>query len=200
MNKLQVYGDRFFEADGKEGGDPIVPVVDKDIKAKLERLAHLESENKELISARDKAKEAKRKEEEDKLKQKGELQKLLDNKDIELSEKDKTLGELQIEADAFRQLRTAEIDEAKKSLGDKWLDEYANLSLPTLRKTVTALKAQLIKIPSTDNGGGGDPPVITLTADQKKAAKDRGLTEEEYAEILKRHKEIKADNENKMKW
>jgi len=62
------------------------------------------------------------------------------------------------------------------------------------------LKAQLIRIPSTDNGGGGDPPVITLTADQKKAAKDRGLTEEEYAEILKRHKEIKADNENKMKW
>ena len=171
MNKLQVYGYRFFEADGKEGGDPIAPVVDKDIKAKLERLAHLESENKELISARDKAKEAKRKEEEDKLKQKGELQKLLDNKDIELGEKDKILEELKTKADAFEQLRTAEIDEAKKSLGEKWLDEYANLTLPTLRKTVTALKAQLISIPSTDNGGGGDPPVITLTPNQKKEAK-----------------------------
>ena len=174
MNKLQVYGDRFFNKEGNEGGDPPAPPekkLEKDIEAKLERLAHLESENKELIAARDKAKEAKRKEEEDKLKQKGELQKLLDNKDIELSEKDKTLEDLKTKADAFEQLRTAEIDEAKKSLGDKWLDEYANLSLPALRKTVTALKAQLIKIPGTDNGGGGDPPVVTLTPDQKKEAK-----------------------------
>ena len=135
----------------------------------------------------------KRKEEEDKLKQKGEYQKLLDAKEKEFEA-------IKPKADAFDELRLSEIEEAKKSLGEKWLDEYANLSLPTLRKTVTALKAQLISIPSTDNGGGGDPPVITLTADQKKAAKDRGLTEEEYAEILKRHKEIKADNENKMKW
>ena len=106
----------------------------------------------------------KRKEEEDKLKQKGEYQKLLDAKEKEFEA-------IKPKADAFDELRLSEIDEAKKSLGDKWLDEYANLSLPALRKTVTALKAQLIKIPGTDNGGGGDPPVVTLTPDQKKEAK-----------------------------
>ena len=106
----------------------------------------------------------KRKEEEDKLKEKGEFQKLLDAKEKEFEA-------IKPKADAFDELRLSEIEEAKKSLGDKWLDEYANLSLPTLRKTVTALKAQLVRIPSTDNGGGGDPPVITLTPDQKKEAK-----------------------------
>ena len=105
-----------------------------------------------------------RKDEESKMKQKGEYQKLLDAKEKEFEA-------IKPKADAFDELRLSEIEEAKKSLGDKWLDEYTNLTLPTLRKTVTALKAQLIKIPSTDNGGGGDPPVITLTPNQKKEAK-----------------------------
>ena len=56
-----VYGYKLFETDGGEGGNPPAPVVDKELEAKLERLAHLEKENKDLIASRDKAKEAKRK-------------------------------------------------------------------------------------------------------------------------------------------
>lgn len=188
MNKLQIYGDRFFEADGKEGGDPPAPIVD-DTKAKLERLAHLEKENKDLISQRDKAKDAKRKEEEDKLKQQGELQKLLDVKETELTQ-------LKTKADAFDELRLTEVDEAKKALGDKWLDEYANLSLAALRKTVQ-LFAVNKKVAGTDNGNMGDPVTTQLTAQQKKEAYEKfpnwptEKAEEAWLDVLIRTGKIK---------
>ena len=110
MEKLQIYGDRFFEADGKSGETTTTTTetntngkdLPDEVKKQLDRLAHLEKENKDLIASRDKAKEAKRKEEEEKLKQQGELQKLLDAKEIELTQ-------LKTKADAFEELPTTEI-------------------------------------------------------------------------------------------
>ena len=167
MKLNNIYGDRFFEAPAeKEVGDPPVVVVDDETKAKLERLAHLEKENKDLISARDKAKEAKRKEEEDKLKQQGEYKELL-------NAKEKENEALKVKADAFEQLRTSEIEEAKKTLGDKWDDEYGNLSLSSLRKTVQLLSKKE-KVAGTDNGEHiSDPPKTQLTEAQKREALEK---------------------------
>ena len=194
MEKLQIYGDRFFEADGKSGETTTTTTetntngkdLPDEVKKQLDRLAHLEKENKDLIASRDKAKEAKRKEEEDKLKQQGELQKLLDAKELELTQ-------LKTKADAFEELRTTEIDEAKKALGDKWLDEYANLSLTALRKTVQLFQAKS-KVATTDNGEVGDVTINTLTAEQKKEAYEKfpylskEKAEENWAHILKNKK------------
>lgn len=187
---MKVYGNRLFEADGSQGGDPKPPVVDKDIEAKLERLAHLEKENKDLIASRDKAKEAKRKEEEDKLKQQGELQKLLDAKEKELES-------VKVKADAFESLRQSEIEDAKKSLGDKWLDEYENLSLPTLRKTVELLSDKK-KVPGTDGADKiADPPKTQLTEAQKREAYEKfpampkEKAEKAWEEVLRKTGKIK---------
>ena len=183
-----IYGNRFFETDPPAGGNPPVP-ADDDTKAKLERLAHLEKENKDLIAQRDKAKDAKRKEEEDKLKQQGELQKLLDAKEIEVIQ-------LKTKADAFEELRTTEIDEAKKALGDKWLDEYANLSLIALRKTVQ-LFAVNKKVPGVDDGHIPPPSTVTLTEQQKREAYEKfpylskEKAEESWFEVLVKTGKIK---------
>ena len=167
MRLNNIYGNRFFEPPAdKEAGDPPVVVVSDETKAKLERLAHLEKENKDLISARDKAKESKRKEEEEKLKQQGEYKELLDAKEKENEA-------LKVKADAFEQLRTSEIEESKKLLGEKWDDEYGNLSLSALRKTVKLLSVKE-KVAGTDNGEHlSDPPKTQLTEAQKREAVEK---------------------------
>lgn len=178
---MKIYGNRFFEAPEVGGGSP-APVVDTETQAKLARLEHLEAENKDLISQRDKLKDAKRKEAEDKLKADGELQKLLDAKEAELSG-------LKQKADAFEALRNSEIEEAKKTLGDKWSDDYSLLPLSTLRKTVQLLSTKPI-IPGTDNGKGSDPLKISLTESQKREAHekfpmaDKDKAEEYWYEVL----------------
>lgn len=189
MRLNNIYGNRLFEEEGKGGGSD-QKQDNPELQAKLDRLAHLEKENKELIASRDKAKEAKRKEEEDKLKQQGELQKLLDAKEKELES-------IKVKADAFEQLRQAEIEEAKKTLGDKWVDEYENLSLPTLRKTVQLLFDKK-KVEGTDKGEGlNDPPKIQLTEAQKKEAhqkfeyKTPEEAEKAWYEVLKKTGKIK---------
>ncbi|MBK7380787.1 MAG: hypothetical protein IPJ03_17655 [Ignavibacteriales bacterium] len=185
---MKIYGNRFFEAADAGGGNP-APVVDTETQAKLARLEHLEAENKDLISQRDKLKEAKRKEAEDKLKADGELQKLLDAKEAELSG-------LKQKADAFEALRNSEIEDAKKSLGDKWNDDYSLLPLPTLRKTVQLLNTKPI-VPGGDNGRADDPPKIALTEAQKKEAYEKfpnatkEKAEEAWFDVLKSLGKIK---------
>jgi len=191
MRLNNIYGNRFFEPPAdKEAGDPPVVVVSDETKAKLERLAHLEKENKDLISARDKAKESKRKEEEEKLKQQGEYKELLDAKE-------KELADVRIKADAFEQLRTSEIEESKKLLGDKWDDEYGNLSLTALRKTVQLLSKKE-KVPGSDNGEHlNDPPKLQLTEAQRREALEKfphstkEKAEQAWFEVLKETGKIK---------
>lgn len=177
MNRFNIYGNRLFEAEPGGGTPPAEPKpadpintngkdLPDEVKKQLDRLAYLEKENKELISQRDKVKEAKRKEEEDKLKAQGELQKLLDAKEKEIEELTKTLKP---KADAFEQLRQSEIEDAKKTLGDKWDDEYSNLSLTALRKMVSTLSAKKPD-PKIDPGTDGTKPEIVLTKEQEKRA------------------------------
>jgi len=189
MKLNNIYGDRFFEADGKEGGNPPAPVVDKEIEAKLERLAHLEKENKDLIASRDKAKDAKRKEEESKLLEEKKYQELL-------NAKEKEIESLKPKVDAFDQLRQVEIDEAKKVLGDKWDDEYESLSLIALRKTVQLLNVKE-NVAGSDNGKIIDPPKLQLTEAQKREALEKfphstkEKAEQAWFEVLKETGKIK---------
>ena len=148
---------------------------------------------RELQKEKEQTDAQKRKEAEDKLKEKGEYQKLLDAKDIENQS-------LKVKADAHDALVASDIEESKKLLGEKWDDEYANLSITARRKTVKLLSVKE-KVAGTDNGEHlSDPPKTQLTPQQKKEAKDRGLSEEDYYEILQKHKQIKTENENRMKW
>jgi hypothetical protein len=71
-------------------------------------------------------------------------------------------------AEEFEQFKSARVEDAKSKLGDKWNDEYSNLSLSALDKLV----AQMIKSESVnmDTGSNGDTVKIKLTDAQKKDA------------------------------
>jgi hypothetical protein len=109
---------------------------------------------------------AKRTEQEDKLKADGEFQKLL-------AEREKEILAMKPKADAFEQLRQVEIEDAKKSLGDKWDDEYQTLSIPALRKTTSLLSNSKVKVDGVDDGKIPDPPKVQLTEAQRKDAHEK---------------------------
>jgi len=145
---------------------------------------------RELQKEKEQSDAQKRKEAEDKLKEKGEYQKLLDAKE-------KELADVRIKADAFEQLRTSEIEESKKLLGDKWDDEYGNLSLTALRKTVQLLSKKE-KVPGSDNGEHlNDPPKLQLTEAQRREALEKfphstkEKAEQAWFEVLKETGKIK---------
>ena len=118
---------------------------------------------RELQKEKEQLDAVKRKEADDKLKEKGKFEELL-------NAKEKELADARVKADAFEQLRTSEIEEAKKLLGEKWDDEYGNLSLTSLRKTVQLLSKKE-KVPGTDNGEHpSDPPKTQLSDAQKREA------------------------------
>ena len=131
----------------------------------------------------------KRKQEDDKLKEEGEYQKLL-------AERDKELEALKPKASAFEQLRLAEIEDAKTQLGNKWDEEYSNLSISALRKTVSLLKTNG-KLAGVDDGKSSDPPKVTLSEQQRKEAYEKfpfqtkEQAEQNWFEVLKRTGKIK---------
>ena len=144
---------------------------------------------RELQKEKEQLDAVKRKEEDDKLKQKGEYTKLLDAKEKEVEA-------LKVKADAFEQLRTSEIEEAKKTLGEKWDDEYGNLSLTALRKTVQLLNVKE-NVAGSDNGKIVDQPKLQLTEAQKREALEKfphstkEKAEQAWFEVLKETGKIK---------
>lgn len=121
---------------------------------------------RELQKEKEQFETAKKTEQENKLKADGEYQKLL-------AERDKEIQSIKPKADAFEQLRQAEIEEAKKSLGDKWDDEYQSLSIPALRKTTSLLSSSKMKVDGVDDGKIPDPPKVQLTEAQRKDAHEK---------------------------
>lgn len=121
---------------------------------------------RELQKEKEQFEAAKKTEQENKLKADGEFQKLL-------AEREKEIQLIKPKADAFEQLRQAEIEEAKKSLGEKWDDEYQNLSIPALRKTMSLLSTSKMKVDGVDDGKIPDPPKVQLTEAQRKDAHEK---------------------------
>lgn len=54
--------------------------------------------------------------------------------------------------------------------------------------------------PNGDDGNAQEPGGFTLTSQEKKAAKDRNLSEEDYFEILQKNKEIKTNTVEQLNW
>jgi DNA gyrase/topoisomerase IV subunit A len=157
-------------------------------EAKEKRL--LNKELSERIAEIDKAKLL---EEQKKLEEEGKFKELLTAKEIEIENLNKTLKPKAEEYDKFRQ---EEIEQVKKILGDKWDDEFSNLSLPALRKmAVTLSKKPEPNLDGGSNGanGGGKE----LTADQKREAyekfplMDKSKAEENWKYVLQKTGKLK---------
>lgn len=121
---------------------------------------------RELQKEKEQFETAKKTEQENKLKADGEFQKLL-------AEREKEIQSIKPKAEAFEQLRQAEIEEAKKSLGEKWDDEYQNLSIPALRKTMSLLSSSKMKVDGVDDGKIPEPPKVQLTEAQRRDAHEK---------------------------
>jgi len=121
---------------------------------------------------------------EDKLIEQGELKKLLDAKENEIED----LKAFEIEAKAYRDLISAEREEVKKILGDKWDEDFGKLSIPSLRKLVKQFELPS-KVIDTDKGIGKTvKDDLVLNDAQKKEAKTMFPfsvnCEELYSEVL----------------
>lgn len=123
----------------------------------------------ELKSLKDKNTEYennRKKEAEEKLKQDGELQKLLDVKQSEIDNLKSQLQSFKVKADAYDELENQERLLAKDKLGEKWDEDYNNIPIKTLRKIIST-----VSIPNaihSDNGSGIKTPTkITLTKAQE---------------------------------
>lgn len=133
-------------------------------EAKEKRL--LNKELSERIAEIDKAKSL---EEQKKLEEEGKFKELLTAKEKEIETLNQTLKPKADEYDKFRQ---EEIEAIKKVLGDKWDDEFSNLSLPALRKmAVTLSKKPDPKLDAGSNGANVDGK--ELTAEQKREAYEK---------------------------
>lgn len=147
-------------------------------------LKSLKDKNQSYELERKKAEEAK-------LKEQGDLQKLLDAKEKELEELNAKVKNLETKATAFDELENQERADAKKTLGDNWDEGYNDIPIKTLRKLVNT-----VKTPSaigSDNGGGEKPKPTELTNEQKAQAKQMGLSDEGYSQYLKKREERKKN-------
>lgn len=109
------------------------------------------------------------KEAEEKLKKNGEYEKLL-------SEKESLIAGLNEKAKAFDEYYNAEIENAKKVLGENWEDEFSKLSLPALKKLTSTFSKEAVKKVDHDDPTG-----------KKKEESKIELTESEKNEALRRY-------------
>jgi len=131
-------------------------------EAKQRRLKERELEE-QIATMKAKQKEG----EEAKLIEDGKLQELVDSKSTELLELQAKLVTAETVAEEAKTFKAAKVEDAKKKMGSKWLDGYANLSLTELDALVNLVVPKKV---GTDNGADGDKPNIELTADQKTEA------------------------------
>lgn len=178
---------KYYEPDGSGGGsddppktpktyseDEFEKVVGQRQTLKTEKegleteIADLKSQLKELQDA-----DAERK---------GDLEKLLNDKKIEIEDLTGQLNSVKGEADNWKKYKESRIESVKKEMGDKWRESYANLPLEDLE----ALPATLAppKVPDTDGGGGKeDAKTVSknLTAEEKAKARMMNVSDETYA-------------------
>lgn len=120
---------------------------ERELEAELEKI---KAETKEKTDA--------------KLLEDGKLQELIDSQKKELAAKT-------VQADEMRQFKDSRIAHYKTKHGDKWLDEYSNLSLTAMDALDKSLTSSNGGGGRTDVGASGDKVKIELTAEQKIEAK-----------------------------
>ena len=183
---------------GKSAEDLIKIVNDANQEAKKHRLKKNESEEErdKLIQERDKLVKEQKARDEKKLKADGKLQELIDFKETELGSQRVELDSLKVKADEFEVFKAAKVETAKAELAEKWLDEYAKLSLSALDSLVKSIAGSK-DTPHGDDGASGGKVIITLTAEQKEEAHtqyshlDKSKAEEYFAYNLIKYKKEK---------
>lgn len=182
----------------KSAEDLIKIVNDANQEAKKHRLKKNESEEErdKLIQERDKLVKEQKARDEKKLKADGKLQELIDFKETELGSQRVELDSLKVKADEFEVFKAAKVETAKAELAEKWLDEYAKLSLSALDSLVKSIVGSK-NTPHGDDGASGGKVIIALTAEQKEEAYiqyphiDKSKAEEYFAYNLIKYKKEK---------
>jgi hypothetical protein len=164
---------------------------DKKETVPLATFLSLKDELKTYKEQLDEFKKLQQQQEEAKLTEQGDLKKLLDLKESELTETKSRISQLETKANAYDALETQERLDAKTKLGDKWDDVYNTIPIAALRKIIST-----VSIPNAanfDGGGGSKPKPKELTDEQKADAKAKGLTDEAYLRMLETRKKLKGE-------
>ena len=129
--------------------------------------------------------------EEAKLIEDGKLQELINAKSLELTTIQELLKTANARAEESDKFKAAKVEEYKKLLGDKWLDDYASLSLTALDSLAKSMLPKTVI--HTDGGATGQHLSIELTPEQKREAYGMypHLSKEKAEEYLK-HNLIKS--------
>lgn len=168
--KIELEAQKKFEdlkksLEGKSASELIELVLDARSEAKERRLKERELSERLVKIDSDKVSE-----EQKKMADEGKFKELLAAKEKEIETLNQTLKPKADEYDKFRQ---EEIEVIKKVLGDKWDDEYSNLSLPALRKMAVTLSSKKDD-PNLDKGSSGaGSNGKALNAAQKKEAYEK---------------------------
>jgi len=101
------------------------------------------------------------------------------------------------ESDKWNDYNTKKRAKVKEEFGENWLESFTLMDLNDLEALRD--KFNVKPNPEGDNGANGGRGEFSLTAAEKKAAKDRGISEEDYHAILSRNKEIKSEKQI-MNW
>ena len=129
--------------------------------------------------------------EEAKLIEDGKLQELINAKSSEITTIQELLKTANARAEESDKFKAAKVEEYKKLLGDKWLDDYASLSLTALDSLAKSMLPKTVI--HTDGGATGQHLSIELTPEQKREAYGMypHLSKEKAEEYLK-HNLIKS--------
>jgi hypothetical protein len=124
------------------------------------RLAHIEAENKELIAARDKAKQKAREAEEARLKEEGEFKTLAEQKQAEAEKLAKDIEEKNSILEKYKERDKQELETLLKEVPETLRESIADDSLP-LSKQLELAKKLVAEKPK----GPGARPAGELTTD-----------------------------------
>ena len=155
---------------GKDGTVDHSTTDDKNKSVPLATFLDIKNKAKQLEDDLKSLKDAEKAREQAKLKEDGKLQELITAKETELSQTKSELEKAKAEAEESKSFKAAKVEEYKTKLGDKWVDEYKNLSLIALDKLVNSLTLEGKNI-NVDKGSKGDEVKIELTEEQKKTAR-----------------------------
>jgi hypothetical protein len=119
------------------------------------RLDYLEGEHKTLIEARDKAKDEKRKAEEERLKEQGEFKTLAEQRASELEEKEKALAEKDEVLKSYRERDEKEFSELLEKVPEELRGDLSE-DLPLATRLNLARKLAAVKPDNPDYRGVGE--------------------------------------------
>lgn len=196
---LTPYGFRFFEGEGGGGGNNTEKKVDhpqpeeKKEGEKVPVASLIEERKKRQASEAelDKLKAEIKAKEDEELKKKGEIEKLLDAEKAEHTKTKQELESMKIKASEYDALQAVERAELKTQLGTQWEEEFDSMPLPTLKKIASKLTVSGKLTPAGDGGAGGDGN-IKLTDAEKAEAQRMGLSEEGFIRFKNKKDELQT--------